>query len=137
MSHFPIELAHKIINYTGVVTFYKGKYYNKLPRDDPRYKMLASVIKKPFFQKVETINLLNKRYQASVHLKHDFGESYAGVRFILYYIFEIDTMGKIINHIFKLFRCGRDESYTKYFVWSMENCWCKTIKIGHTHGWWS
>jgi hypothetical protein len=28
INALPIELINKIINYTGVVTFYKGKYYD-------------------------------------------------------------------------------------------------------------
>ena len=43
----PIELINKIINYTGVVTFYNGKYYNKIMKNDKRYTMLESIIKTP------------------------------------------------------------------------------------------
>lgn len=44
--NLPIELINKIINYTDVLTFRYGKYINKIPKKDERYKML-SLIPKP------------------------------------------------------------------------------------------
>ncbi len=124
MSHLPIEIVHKIINYTGVVTFYKGKYYNKISREDPRYIMLSRVLHIPYYC-VRHNGLTNNSYQVVVNLKPNIGESYAGVRFkLVYYCFK-NNAGETVRQILELFRCGREKSYSNYYVWSMEQCWMK------------
>lgn len=44
-TKLPIELVHKIINYTNVVTFRNGRYINRLKKDDYRYEILKAIVK--------------------------------------------------------------------------------------------
>lgn len=106
--HLPIELINKIINYTGVVTFFNGKYYNRIPRSDPRYAMLSEVIKLP---KVYSDNTL------ILDLKKNIGESYNTPRFKLVRIF---NAGAVILNVHK---CGRKDFYMRSYIFSIENKW--------------
>ena len=91
----PIELKNKIINYTNVVTFFKGKYYNKIPLNDERYEMLKKVIKLP------KITLNKDEYRNTIirNLKKDIGESYNTPRYsIILNIFKnnVETICHIV-----------------------------------------
>ena len=108
LKQLPIELINKIINYTGVITFFNGKYYNRMPRSDPRYAMLSEVIKLP---KVYSDNTL------ILDLKKNIGESYNTPRFKLVRIFNAGAV------ILNVHRCGRKEFYMRSYIFSIENKW--------------
>jgi hypothetical protein len=123
----PLELVHKIINYTGVVTFYKGKYYNRIPKDDPRYNMLKNIIKLPHIQhQLHYLNDTSYRVvKKTINLKKDIGESYNTPRFKLIY----STHNN--DEKLEIYKCGRTKSYSEYYVLSKENKWMKTRGIMH------
>ena len=116
MMELPIEIINKIINYTGVVTFYKGKYYNKIPQTDFRYQMLKHTIKLP---KVYSDNVI------IVDLKKNIGESYNTPRFKLSYITYKNNANEITREELKVAKCGREGFYMHTYVFSKENKWAK------------
>jgi hypothetical protein len=42
-KNLPDELIHNIVNYTDVVVYRRGKYINRLRKQDKRYKMLMNI----------------------------------------------------------------------------------------------
>jgi hypothetical protein len=45
VDRLPIELVNKIINYTDIVAFRNGKYIDRIPKSDERYKQLEKIPK--------------------------------------------------------------------------------------------
>jgi hypothetical protein len=115
MMNLPIEIVNKIINYTGVVTFYKGKYYNKIPKNDKRYKMLASIIKPPTIYKNVLIRDLRK----------NIGESYNTPRIKLSLILIKNNANEIVREELRVTKCGRDGFHMETYVLSVNNYWAK------------
>lgn len=122
-EQLPIEIKNKIINYTNVVTFFKGKYYNKIPLNDERYKMLKKVIKLPKI----TLNKADYRDTIIRNLKKDIGESYNTPRYcIILNIFK-NNVGDIIKYELDIRKvCGQKYFFNSY-IFSKENKWVKTI----------
>lgn len=111
----PIEIVNKIINYTGVVTFFKGKYYNRIPKSDPRYAMLKETIKLP----KEFMNDM-----LILDLKKNIGESYNTPRYKLIRTFVKNNAGELVREELKFQKCGRNSFYIRNYVYSRENKWC-------------
>jgi len=44
-SILPLDVVHNIFSYTGIINFRYGKYMNRIPKTDPRYKLLENTIK--------------------------------------------------------------------------------------------
>lgn len=122
----PIELINKIINYTGVVTFYNGKYYNKFMKTDKRYTMLKSIVKTP-----HTVNFNNRVTKSTMSLKKNIGESYNTPRFKLSYFSYKNNVGEYTKELLLLYKCGREESYYEYFIFTKEHKWMKTDIMMH------
>lgn len=130
----PIEIINKIINYTGVVTFYKGKYYNRIQKDDPRYTMLKHIIKLPHIVEESSGYLNNTSYsviKTSITLRKDIGESYNTPRFRLMYSSYKNNAGEFYKERLEIYRYGRSESYSEYYLLSKEHKWVKTRSIMH------
>ena len=117
--HLPIEIINKIINYTGVVTFFRGKYYNKIPLNDTRYTILKNVIKLPtiYCDHVKIINL-----------KKDVGESYNTPRIKLTHTTYKNNVGETIREELRVTKLGRKEYYMNTYVLSKQNIWCKIVE---------
>lgn len=111
-SNLPVELINKIINYTGVITFYKGKYYNKIQKDDPRYAMLMSIRNPMCIDKCKTI----------IHLQKHIGESYNTPRFKLFYFDIKNNAGEIMKHMLYIIKHGHGNitayTFTKEKKWA-------------------
>jgi hypothetical protein len=45
MNRFPLEIAHRILEYDGRIKYRHGKYMNQIAPDDDRYRMLLTVPK--------------------------------------------------------------------------------------------
>lgn len=130
----PVELINKIINYTGVVTFYKGKYYNKIPKNDNRYTMLKNIIKPPHIIEDSHFTSDNRSYSVikiSIYLKKNIGESYNTPRFRLMYSTYKNNAGEFYKERLEVYRHGRSESYSEYYLLSKERKWVKTRNIMH------
>ncbi len=120
--NLPIEIKNKIINYTNVVTFYKGKYYNKILKSDKRYEMLKKVIKLPvyFYNKTEYYD------EIKLLLYKNIGESYNSPRILITLFIYKSNIGEtktIKLHISKLGYAF----YKHIFILNKENKWFKTI----------
>jgi len=120
----PIELKNKIINYTNVVTFFKGKYYNKISLNDERYEMLKKVIK------LSTDVSYNYDYNHDIlvrTLKKDIGESYNTPRYCIIYHMYKNCVGDIIRHelIFSPFKY---QAHSDRYIFTKENKWAKIIE---------
>ena len=120
----PIELKNKIINYTNVVTFFKGKYYNKIPLNDERYEMLKKVIKLP------KITLNKDEYRNTIirNLKKDIGESYNTPRYsIILNIFK-NNVGDIIKYELSVRKGYGQQYFRNSYIFTKENKWAKIIE---------
>jgi hypothetical protein len=120
INDLPIELINKIINYTNVVTFYNGKYYNRIMKNDKRYTMLESIIKTP--HTVDTPRVT----KSTISLKKNIGESYNTPRYKLTYLSYKNNVGEYTKELLVLYKCGREESYYQYYILSKECKWMKT-----------
>ncbi len=115
----PIEIINKIINYTGVVTFFRGKYYNKIPSNDARYTMLINIIKPPTML-CDNIKIIN--------LKKDVGESYNTPRIKLTHTTYKNNVGDTTREELRVTKLGRKEYYMNTYVLSKQNIWCKIVE---------
>lgn len=120
-SLLPIEIIHKIINYTGVVTFYKGKYYNKILSSDKRYEMLSRTIRQPVCRHNELSNDDND-ILIILDLRPFIGESYNTVRFKLIRTNNVNK--RDILCVSKQF--NQSFSQSKYIL-TNENKWSKIV----------
>ena len=134
----PIELKNKIINYTNVVTFFKGKYYNKISSNDKRYEMLKKVIKLPIFifETNSSIQLIER------YLQKDIEESYSSsykFRLVLTYY---KNKNNICNDTYMYLTIQKIDSdyylnnnkiirytscFTDKYIFSKENKWEETV----------
>lgn len=122
-EQLPIEIKNKIINYTNVVTFFKGKYYNKIPLNDERYEILKKVIK---LSKI-TLNKADYRDTIIRNLKKDIGESYNTPRYcIILNIFK-NNVGDIIKYELDIRKVCGQKYFSNSYIFSKENKWVKTI----------
>lgn len=123
----PIELKNKIINYTNVVTFFKGKYYNKIPLNDERYEMLKKVIKLPKI----TVDKAEYRDTVVRYLQKDIGESYNTPRYFLSLIIFKNNVGDRIKYSLSFFKFNNQVNYYSgggsSYIFSKQNKWAKTI----------
>lgn len=120
--NLPIEIKNKIINYTNVVTFYKGQYYNKIPQSDKRYKMLKKVIKLPSY----SYNKEEYYDEIKLLLYKNIGESYNTPRLLITLFIYKSNIGEtkyIKLHVSKL---GYN-FYKNIFILNKQNKWFKTI----------
>ena len=119
----PIELKNKIINYTNVVTFFKGKYYNKIPLNDERYEMLKKVIKLPKI----TVDKAEYRDTVVRYLQKDIGESYNTPRYYLSLIIFKNNVGDRIKYELVINKACGQKYFSNSYIFSKENKWAKTI----------
>ena len=122
-EQLPIELKNKIINYTNVVTFFKGKYYNKIPLNDKRYEILKKVIKLPKIT-------LNKAEYCDIvvrYLQKDIGESYNTPRYYLSLIIIKNNVGDRIKYELDIIKVCGEKYFSNSYIFSKQNKWVKTI----------
>ena len=119
----PIELKNKIINYTNVVTFFKGKYYNKIPLSDERYEMLKKVIKLPKI----TVDKAEYRDTVVRYLQKDIGESYNTPRYYLSLIIIKNNVGDRIKYELDIIKVCGEKYFSNSYIFSKQNKWVKTI----------
>ena len=43
MNRFPLEIVHRILEYTGRIKYRHGKYMNQILKDDYRYHLLRKI----------------------------------------------------------------------------------------------
>lgn len=122
LQNLPIELKNKIINYTNVVTFYKGKYYNKIPKSDKRYEMLKNVIKLPSY----VYNKAEYYDEIKILLFKNVGESYNTPRLLITLIIYKSNIGETKSIKLYVSKLG-NKFYTYSFILNKQNKWCKTI----------
>ena len=126
-EQLPIELKNKIINYTNVVTFFKGKYYNKIPLSDERYEMLKKVIKLPKI----TVDKAEYRDTVVRYLQKDIGESYNTPRYSMSLIIFKNNVGDRIKYSLSFFKFNTQVNYYSgggsSYIFSKQNKWVKTI----------
>ena len=122
-EQLPIELKNKIINYTNVVTFFKGKYYNKIPLSDERYEMLKKVIKLPKI----TVDKAEYRDTVVRYLQKDIGESYNTPRYYLSLIIIKNNVGDRIKYELAIRKACGQKYFSNSYIFSKENKWQKTV----------
>jgi hypothetical protein len=122
LINLPIEIKNKIINYTNVVTFYKGKYYNKIPKSDERYEILKKVIKLPSY----SYNKTEYYDEIKLLLYKNIGESYNTPRLLITLFIYKSNIGEtkyIKLHVSKI----GFKFYKNIFILDKQNKWFKTI----------
>ena len=120
--NLPIEIKNKIINYTNVVTFYKGKYYNKISKSDERYELLKKVIKLPSY----SYNKAEYYDEIKLLLYKNIGESYNTPRLLITLFIYKSNIGEtkyIKLHVSKI----GFKFYKNIFILDKQNKWFKTI----------
>lgn len=120
--NLPIEIKNKIINYTNVVTFYKGKYYNKISKSDERYEILKKVIKLPSY----SYNKTEYYDEIKLLLYKNIGESYNTTRLLITLFIYKSNIGEtkyIKLHVSKI----GFNFYKNIFILDKQNKWFKTI----------
>jgi hypothetical protein len=120
--NLPIEIKNKIINYTNVVTFYKGKYYNKISKSDKRYELLKKVIKLPAY----SYNKAEYYDEIKLLLYKNIGESYNTPRLLITLFIYKSNIGEtkyIKLHVSKI----GFKFYKNIFILDKQNKWFKTI----------
>lgn len=120
--NLPVEIKNKIINYTNVVTFYKGKYYNKISKSDERYEILKKIIKLPSY----SYNKTEYYDEIKLLLYKNIGESYNTPRLLITLFIYKSNIGEtkyIKLHVSKI----GFKFYKNIFILDKQNKWFKTI----------
>ena len=111
----PDVLINKIINYTDVVTFRNGKYIDRIPKNDKRYKLLKTV---PIPIKVGNKKVLLKLINYSIYEPHGYFIEYI---FDNYIKIIIKFMVRTIDGFDRLFV----EKSNLKLIYDVNNNWSK------------